>query len=111
MKITQEQVDKIIDVMRNTFDVEVDDDETFRPEYSGRGMFGMSCIGFVIAPRAQLALGAAIAIALPGLHDNEDIDEDELDLMRELILSSRADTMAFDVIVYFPGIQLEDNNG
>jgi hypothetical protein len=110
MKITQEQVDKIIDVMRNTFDVEVGD-ETFRSEYSGRGTYGKSCIGFVIAPRAQLALGAAIAIALPGLHDDEDIDEDELDLARELMMSSRVDTMTFDVIVYFPGIQLEDDNG
>jgi len=108
VKITKSQVDEIIDIMRNMFDVETDD-ETFRSDYSGRGMYGKTCIGFVISSRAQLALGAAIAITFNGMKDDEDIDEDELELGYQMITRSRADTMAFDVIVYFPDVELEED--
>lgn len=102
--ITQAQVDAILAVMRDVFDVEIDG--MFRPAYPGRGMYGKTCVGFVVAPATVVALGAAFAITLSGMRDNEDIDERELELMYVLATEAHVDSMAFDVIIYFPRVTL-----
>lgn len=97
MKITRYQVDAILQVLSDLFGVEIEDG-TFRSDYSGRGMRGQSCVGFVLKPGHQAKLGAAIALAL----ENDGV----IDLVIEMLERVATDDMAWDVIVYFPHVQL-----
>lgn len=105
MKITQERVDRILEIMFETYGI--GDEDSFRPTYSGRGMRGKDCVGFVVAPHAQIALGGAITQAFADV----DEDDDEYGMDVRMLTQADVDNMAFDVIVYFPGVQLADEDG
>lgn len=105
-KITQEQVDAITEVMYDTYGTVGDVD--FRPEYSGRGMYGKNCVGFVVQRPAVglMSVGAALAEVLR-LADEDDVDYDEkLNLLHYMVTNACMDNMGMDMIVYFPGVTL-----
>lgn len=80
---------------------EIRDCDELRPQsYSGRGMYGRSCVG-VVVPRdvSSFQLAAAIAVALL---DEEDGERDVEDLA-DLRVSE--DAMGLDTIVYFPRVE------
>ncbi len=70
-------------------------DGSFRTDYSGRGMYGKSCVGIVA--HSLLALGAAISRLV----------EDE-ELREELVSNSLTDSMGYDTIVYWPRVTSSD---
>ena len=70
-------------------------DGSFRTDYSGRGMYGDSCVGIVA--HSLLALGAAISRLV----------EDE-ELREELISNSSTDSMGYDTIVYWTRVTSSD---
>lgn len=59
--ITQGSVDRVLEIL---YDYETADEASFRANYSGRGMYGKSCVGFVVGSHAVLSVGAALAEAL-----------------------------------------------
>lgn len=77
-----------------------------RENYSGRGMYGEECIGFVTDDPSKLliSLGAILAV--------DERDADDSGATYEGIyyydLSPRMDNMAFDTIVYFPNISITE---
>jgi hypothetical protein len=103
VKITQERVDRIIEIMFDVYGIGADD--TFQPNYSGRGMCGKTCVGFIVSPREQAALGGAITQAFADV-DRDDGEEYGLDV--RMLTNVYVDSMAFDIIVYFPGVQLAE---
>jgi hypothetical protein len=102
VKITQERIDRILEIMFDTYGI--GDEDTFRSNYSGRGMRGKTCVGFVVTPRAQAALGGAITQAFADVDD----ESEEYGMDVRMLSNVNVDSMAFDVIVYFPGVQLAD---
>jgi hypothetical protein len=102
MKITRERVDQILEIMYETFGI--GDEDSFRSSYSGRGMYGSDCVGFVVPPGRQAALGAAIARAFADVDD----ESEEYGMDVRMLTRACTDNMAFDVIVYFPGVQLQE---
>lgn len=101
MKITQEQLNKIEEILFDTFGVAGESGhEITRTDYSGRGMYGKTCVGFVVRPRDVAAVGAAIALGFG----------DDLTPTCEMLSQACQDSMAFDVIVYFPGVTLAEGN-
>lgn len=74
-----------------------DMDLEFRSDYSGRGMYGESCIGFV---------GDISPFDL-GLHLATRFQEDSEMLEMFLNDSSKLDNMGLDTILYFPDIQIK----
>jgi hypothetical protein len=72
-------------------------DEVIRDGYSGRGMYGAECFGFVCDIRDLLK----IFVALSGQNDPDD-DEFEWTVM-ELTESATSDSMGSGTIWYFPG--------
>lgn len=68
-----------------------------RADYSGRGMFGDSCVGITTAPHNLLKLGAVISRLV----------EDE-ELRDELISNSSTDSMGYDTIVYWGRVTCPD---
>lgn len=72
-----------------------------REDYSGRGMYGKTCVGFVVENGAELRTVAELV-------GNE---EDEYTRAELVILfrQARTDSMGRDsTIVYFPRVRLED---
>lgn len=98
MKIKREVVNEILDLMFNTFAIGVDGDADFHPRYSGRGMNGAECVGFVIKKHEAAAFGATLALAF----------EDDTSMLLQLLAGIRSDDLGTDTIVYFPGVELED---
>jgi len=85
MEITREQADDIA----SGVDGEVYDD------YSGRYMYGATCVGFS-GDFTDFALAVAMSRVL---------DEYELESLAEMV---RSDSMGLGVVVYFPGLKLAD---
>lgn len=69
-----------------------------RTNYSGRGMYGKECVGFVVGYSEVGLAGLAIAYAFDG------------DLMEaaEILQNASTDSMGFDTIVYFRGLSVDD---
>lgn len=93
--ITQGAVDQVLEVLYITYGTGTED--SFRSGYSGRGMYGKVCVGFVVATNGVLSVGAALAQAL---------EEDYPTLLHYMITHSCMDNMGHDWIVYFPGVEL-----
>lgn len=69
-----------------------------RSNYSGRGMYGKSCVGFVLDNESELlALGAIIA---------EMVEDPKL--RNSLLRGSRIDSLGLGIIVYYPTITCDD---
>lgn len=101
MEITRETIDAIIEVMNGELGLTFGGEDNFRSDYSGRGMYGKTCIGFDLNHASDaMYLGAAIAQVM-GL-------EGAL-----LVGRARQDSMGLGIIVYFPGVTLaaQDDNG
>lgn len=89
--LTTEQAETILGILQRT-----DPEAEMRTDYSGRGMYGSECLGYVVSNPA--IVGSAVAL---GLTDTE------LDPMA-LMASSRQDDMGLGTIVYFPGTTVQD---
>jgi hypothetical protein len=71
-------------------------DSAIYPAYSGRAMYGATCLGYEVSGDAQyLRLGAAIAAVLDPV-DAEDV-----------LADVRIDSLGLDSIVYFPDVSVE----
>ena len=66
-----------------------------REDYSGRGMMGDGCIGFVTSDN-----GFTVAMNL--VDSLKDEDNELLDIFKNA--GSRTDSMGYDGIIYFPSI-------
>ncbi len=94
IKITQEELDRALHL------AELDEDDV-RRDYSGRGMFGGSCLGFV-GSTAQIARSVpSLAIVLGGP------EHDENDRALGIAARAREDSMGLRTIIYFPDVTVE----
>lgn len=85
---------KIIDILEQ-YDIDV------RTNYSGRGMYGAECVGFVVREDTLLATVAEMVA--------ETEDEDERQDFAKLFRRARTDSMGRDsVIVYFPSMKTNE---
>ncbi len=91
-KLTTEQAESILSVLQRT-----EPDAELRSDYSGRGMYGRTCLGFVV--RNPQIIGAAVAIGLACT----DIDP------VEMMSHAARDSMGRDFIIYFPEITVSSS--
>lgn len=103
--ITKAQVDAVIEIMYETYGTGSED--SFRADYSGRGMSGTGCVGFVVSGRELLSVGAALTEALRPA-DEDDVDyREKWGLLHYMITNACVDNMGLNMmIVYFPGVTL-----
>lgn len=98
--ITEDQVELILDAL-DSFGVKVDDD-TIKRGYSGRVMFGKTCMGIVLDDDADvLKLGMALHKAFG----------DDDDTAERLADAARSDNLGRSTIYYFPGWNVEESDG
>lgn len=96
MKLTRVQVAQIKSIL-TAQGIEVD----VRTDYSGRGMYGATCVGFVIPNRIPHIFALANAMGDVLIVDG---NLTEYDRIAELI---EQDHMGLDTIIYFPGVTYE----
>lgn len=88
----------VIDALEN---VGLDSDEALREKYSGRSMYGNTCLGIVGSESAFALFLVELAYS-----EREDGDNGQ-DVARELAGRVRSDQMGqTDMIFYFPGAEL-----
>jgi hypothetical protein len=109
--ITLEQLDAVQQALNDLdfFVVEQDDpeahdaDAVWYPHYSGRAMYGATCLG-VTVDDGGMAFMIKLGWALAKLDENNDWVND---LSEDLFDSARTDQMGRGTIVYFPQVQVE----
>jgi hypothetical protein len=74
-------------------------DISLRTDYSGRGMYGQTCIGFVTDDEMSLGMDLIIYLKDAGM-------DDVIDIFRNA--GSQMDSMGLSTIVYFPSISVEE---
>ncbi len=83
---------------------ETSDSVRFRSSYSGRGMYGASCVGIVGSYSACQEVIAEVIIEAK--NDDEDL-ADEFDNLVRGLLAFEQDSMGTDVILYWSHIEYE----
>jgi len=78
----------------------------FREDYSGRGMFGKSCVGIVGGNILEIV--HEIVLCVSGEVSNLEEFQDEIGEILEELTNYREDSMGLDKIIYWPSIQFEE---
>lgn len=73
------------------------DEVDVRTDYSGRGMYGETCLGLVV-DKPDILVGLALGQVL------DQIDADPF----EVVSRARTDNMGRSTIIYFPGVTLAE---
>ena len=77
--------------------------------YSGRAMYGKSCLGVELA-NSQQSIGAFFASVLTGLQEfGLENDKDGLEELAKSFRNMRMDQLGRGTIVYFPDIRFNDD--
>ena len=100
MAASQETIRTFINGL--SMDVEV------REDYSGRGMYGATCLAIVTRDTDgdSQSLGDILnAIYFMGLE--MDIDEDDTDAITAVLRSAQMDSMGHGIVIYFPAAQTD----
>lgn len=95
--ITTNHAEQIAELIADA--VGEDLENVLRTDYSGRGMYGRECIGFIAEPAMVIA-----AIAESDPYKSGELGADLLELASEV----RTDSMGFNTITYLPGWSIED---
>ncbi len=86
-------------------DVE-DREEVLRVSYSGRYMYGATCLGIVGGPDVLMHF---VSDVIPRIDPGFDHDSDAFAHASPEWYELRWDNMGMDLIFYWPGIQVEDD--
>lgn len=71
-------------------------EEAVRTDYSGRYMYGATCVGFDLSGASEmLSLGAALR------------NECDVETLEQFESAATTDSMGMGIVVYFPGIEVE----
>lgn len=78
-----------------------------RSDYSGRGMYGGRCFGFVTGSPLKIGYAVAAVFGVDSLLIDSDEDEGRVEIGERLMRSVAMDSMGYESIVYFPGWTVE----
>lgn len=92
MKLTRIQLAQVKSIM-TAQGIEVD----VRTNYSGRGMYGAECVGFVLQNYVPYIFALANALA----------DATITTEFEQIVAATEQDDMGLDIIIYFPGVTYE----
>lgn len=106
-KIDQETLEDILSRIGDEVLSSIACDFSARTDYSGRGMYGNTCIGFVIdANPIYLAMG--IGSILRDMENNEELVDVDGNYFGWYDLRVETDSMGLSSILYFPNLSIAD---
>lgn len=82
-----------------------EDDTALRTDYSGRGMYGRTCFGFIGNATTLCKFFVAFVSEAASYSDDDALIE-RIEVADELAERVRTDDMGGDTIYYFPGVIL-----
>jgi hypothetical protein len=110
--LSEASLEALQDLVSNTFDT-----ASVRPDYSGRGAYGRTCLGLVVdGPGELVQFVLAVQTTARSLQVDGEQDEDDADqvIARELLtlldaleagsVSTSSDGMGLQVIYYWPRV-------
>lgn len=83
------------------------DDGDLRSDYSGRSMYGRTCVGFTTDESPARFQQELAKILAPDYFGEEEPDADSIDEMMDEIGSPNSDSMGRSTIYYYPSISVE----
>lgn len=92
------------DAIQSLVDFLIESEQNVRA-YSGRGMYGKSCVGIVTDDLGE-AVACVMDWAIEQVNDSSESPE-HLDTLRQRLRSMSTDSMGRDMIVYFPRLSSE----
>lgn len=103
-EITAEQLRDLSDFLSDNTDVDYreDDDLGVFRTYSGRGMYGKQCVGIVVSGGGATF---ELAFGLSAWVQQADVDFE----LGEAFKRPLTDSMGYDIIVYWPSIEVVDD--
>lgn len=80
--------------------------------YSGRGMFGKSCLGVDLDEGVTLCevFGRIISLITEPYQFGDEFTPDDIELCGKLIIGGRTDNMGLGTILYFPEVSYFDED-
>jgi hypothetical protein len=99
-ELTRDQWQNLIDAMLDLDMIDHEDDA--RDDYSGRAMYGSTCIAF----RSNGDLGGIMRFAYNLREALDSAELDDLDV-EDFLSSARQDSMGLGTVLYFPSITVE----
>lgn len=75
--------------------------------YSGRGMYGKKCLGVVVSSENRHEITEAIIDATVTFAEAGEYGE--IDELKRALRRESQDNMAYDTIVYWPGVEFTEN--
>lgn len=94
------------EVIHALWDADIDVDTDIHFEYSGRGMYGRTCFGFV-GNEEQYA--EFLYSLIESNHEEGDCVSNAIQVAREFSSRVSRDSMGYSTIYYFPGITLTNS--
>ena len=116
-QITADADERVSDMQFSEFEIDRDDAEYLADragmegiveDYSGRGMYGETCLGMIYTTPDAVAL-VQLGWALRDVEE-EWAEEKGVVILREMMTSARTDSMGLDSIVYFPNITIRQDD-
>lgn len=97
-KFSERQIEDFVDLLESQVD-------KVRKDYSGRGMYGKSCVGFVTSD----VVSSVASIVTAAHEEARNFDKDErgdelIDIVEYAFNNASTDSMGYDTIVYFSGV-------
>ncbi|ASU00786.2 hypothetical protein NTR1_19 [Nocardia phage NTR1] len=93
----------VIDTM---FDFDIDSDD-IRTDYSGRSMYGRTCLGYTGSDVVLFTFRLAVLLAREEMEDGDDPDLYTVEEKLHDLGEPRADSMGRGAIFYWPGVTVE----
>jgi hypothetical protein len=85
----------------------IEDENEFRTDYSGRGMYGDTCLAITTNGSAGLETGLMMAMAIAEYNvDNEDREDFE-PILIDWFFDGRTDSMGLGMVHYWPRLTAE----
>jgi hypothetical protein len=79
---------------------------SFRTSYSGRGMYGKSCVGITGSKYICMSSISEIITTLAKALTNQEIDIDTFSGHVQTLLNHKTDSMGYETIVYWPELSV-----
>jgi hypothetical protein len=86
-----------------------DDGATLYHNYSGRAMFGESCVGLVHSDSTY-----CVSMVMSHVHQlnnkniQSDVDVEDISSLIKVVSQARIDNMGLDYIIYYPDVQFDE---
>jgi len=97
------------DLREAAYDADLEPEEAIMNDYSGRAMYGDTCLGIVADSEAKVVeVLFRYASRVAWRADDAETVAESLDDMASLVSGMRTDSMGLSMIAYFPGVGLRE---